>query len=414
MNNSRPRICILRHNRYPWDARVPKEAAALLAEGYAVEVICLADTPNRARRETHDGIEITRLPVYHRRGSAWRYLCEYAVSFSLMAAFVTWRHLRHPYALIQVNTMPDALVFATLIPRMMGCPILLDMHEPAPELCAAERAPNRLLSRMLVATEQAAIRYAHRVITVNDAVRNRFIKRGAPPEKISVVRNVPPSTFGCSRSADTSSMEMPFTVVTHGTLRALYGHQVLIDAANLLRRDIPDLRVMVVGDGECAHELRAAARTAGCSDIVTFTGEVAYEDIPATLCQAHVGVVTLRPSSFGALCQPNKLFEYVTLQIPVAAPRLPAIQETFDENSVAYYTADDPSDLARQLLSLYRNPNYRIELAASACRRFQDVDWNASRREYIRQANAIVNDKPRHASDPASSWESIEEEAKVR
>jgi hypothetical protein len=47
-------------------------------------------------------------------------------------------HLRHRYDLVQVNSLPDFLVFAALGPRLIGSPVLLDLHECMPEFFATK------------------------------------------------------------------------------------------------------------------------------------------------------------------------------------------------------------------------------------------------------------------------------------
>ena len=47
---------------------------------------------------------------------------------------VTNLHFKKKFSVIQVNTMPDFLVFSTLIPKLFGAKIVLHIHEPTPEL----------------------------------------------------------------------------------------------------------------------------------------------------------------------------------------------------------------------------------------------------------------------------------------
>ena len=43
------------------------------------------------------------------------------------------------YDVVQVNSLPDWLVFAALIPRALGARVLLDLHECMPEYAATKR-----------------------------------------------------------------------------------------------------------------------------------------------------------------------------------------------------------------------------------------------------------------------------------
>ena len=127
------RICIVRHAYFPEDPRVLKEVRALCEAGFSVDIICLRKTGQKIK-EIFDGGNIHRVIMTHRRGSPIRYAFEYGISFILMTAMLTLLFFCRRYACIQVNTMPDFLVFITFIPRLFGAKILLDMHEPIPEV----------------------------------------------------------------------------------------------------------------------------------------------------------------------------------------------------------------------------------------------------------------------------------------
>ena len=53
-------------------------------------------------------------------GGILHYVFGYGVFLLAAAVLVTMLHLRRRYHLIQINSMPDALVFAALGPRLLG------------------------------------------------------------------------------------------------------------------------------------------------------------------------------------------------------------------------------------------------------------------------------------------------------
>ena len=44
--------------------------------------------------------------------------------------------IEEPYDVIHVHSVPDFQVFATLIPRLMGARVILDIHDIVPEFYA--------------------------------------------------------------------------------------------------------------------------------------------------------------------------------------------------------------------------------------------------------------------------------------
>src|SRR5207302_11071815 len=118
-----PSICIVRHDYYP-DGHVSRDAEALVEAGYEVNVVALR-RPTEPARETLDGVNVFRLPVEHRRGSFWRYAWEYALFFVLATFLVTVLHVRKRFQVVEVDNMPDVLVFSAIVPRLSGARVIL-------------------------------------------------------------------------------------------------------------------------------------------------------------------------------------------------------------------------------------------------------------------------------------------------
>ena len=129
---SPPRVCIVRQTDMH-EPSVQREAEALVDAGFAVEVLNMRH-PERPARTVVNGVELTSLPAGLGRSSRHRYLFDYAWFFTLAAGTLAARHVRRPYTAVQVNTMPDFLVFAAAVPKLLGCPVLVQMNEPSPEL----------------------------------------------------------------------------------------------------------------------------------------------------------------------------------------------------------------------------------------------------------------------------------------
>jgi glycosyltransferase involved in cell wall biosynthesis len=387
---SRPAsICVLRHGYYPDDPTLVRELAALTNAGYEVDIICLRGA-GQARTEVIGGVSVRRIPIGHRRGRVVQYFVRYGLSFVLMALTISWRYFVRRYECIQVNTMPDFLVFATLVPRLFGARILVHMHEPTPELFVTKFGEGRWPSMLRLQTflEQQAIRYSHGLFAVNESIRERYINRGADGRKIRVMLNVPDESF--LAAGPPPEPEARFTLATHGTLQPLYGYDVMLRALALLRDDIEALRLIMVGGGECADELKRLAAKLGLNDAVCFTGTVPFSKVAGVVGRAHVGLVSLLPTPFGRLCQPMKMFEYIALGRPVVAPRLEAIETIFDDSCLKFFEAGSATDMARAIRELYLDPSERRRLVENASRRYEQLRWKETKQNYLRVVESLV------------------------
>jgi hypothetical protein len=144
------RVLMITHSYYLRDPRVRREAEALAEAGYTVDVICLRDQGEPYRSEVN-GVRIYRVPLRRCRGGFLRYLFEYLAFFVLSGLLLSALQLRRRYRLVHVHNMPNFLVFATLLPRLFGAKVILDMHDPMPELFQLQfkLAPRHWIVRLL-------------------------------------------------------------------------------------------------------------------------------------------------------------------------------------------------------------------------------------------------------------------------
>src|SRR5688572_6914021 len=127
------RVAMLAHTYYLRDPRVRREAEALAGIGVDVHVISLAER-GEPRRATVNGVQIHRLPVSRRRGGPLRYFYEYLMVGVLGGLVLARLHLQARLDVVHVHNMPDILVLAALVPRLGGTTVILDVHDPMPEL----------------------------------------------------------------------------------------------------------------------------------------------------------------------------------------------------------------------------------------------------------------------------------------
>jgi glycosyltransferase involved in cell wall biosynthesis len=393
------RACLVRHNYYPNDMLVRREATALRDYGFDVEVLCLRGRDQPAT-EVIDGIQVRRLPLGRAKGGLGRYILDYLAFFALVAVELTIHHLRRRYAVIQVNTMPDFLVFATLIPRLLGAKITLQMYEPTPELWATrmglkntadlERASllQRATIRLLRWIEQASLRYAHAAFAVTQQLKDNYVAHGADADKITVVLNVPdPHLFGWESEATESSHQTAadnshFTLICHGAIEERYGHDNMLQAVAALRSSIPGLQLRITGFGSYRDELVAQIESLGLQEHVKYLGYVSLDQLVAELRQADAGIVAQKASAYSHLVHTGKMYDYLTFGKPVIASRLRAVNAYFDEDSLCFFKPGDAEDLARAIQEMFRQPDKRMSLSRNAGRLYEEYRWEKQRERY--------------------------------
>src|SRR5207302_2452292 len=109
--------------------------------------------------------------------------------------------------------------------------------------------PDHRIVRVLTFLERISIGFADFVTTCTEQMRERFIERGAPAEKIAVVLNsFDEERFAPERYLHAAPTSEGFTLICHGTIEPNYGLDLVVRAVALLEERCPGLR-LGRGDG---------------------------------------------------------------------------------------------------------------------------------------------------------------------
>ena len=195
---AKKRALIVGYLTYRSDARVKNQVRVLTENGYAVDVICL-DEDLEAQGDMVDLLGIA-LPRY-RGSSPSRYIYTYLGFLTKAAVAAARLSFQRRYNLAIACNMPDFLVLSVLIPRLLGARIVLDVHDPLPELYTVKfgRPADSLGQKLLMLEERASAWLAHRVLATHDLHARRLQAAGIPARKLRVVLNAPnPFLFGYS------------------------------------------------------------------------------------------------------------------------------------------------------------------------------------------------------------------------
>jgi glycosyltransferase involved in cell wall biosynthesis len=338
-------------------------------------------------------VTIRRLAVPRGAGGGpVRYLAAYTSFFLRAAGLVTVLHARRRYQLVQINTLPDVLVFAALLPRLSGARLLLDLQECMPEFFATKfrTSPRHPAVRLIASLEQASIRLADLAITPTVQLRATFVDRGADPAKISVVMDgADEEVFQPLPAARPDSDR--FTLISHGTIEERYGLDTAIGAVALLRTEIPGLELRIYGEGSYRDRLRQLATSLGVADRVHFSdGFVPFDELVRALATADVGLVAMKRDAFRDLTLASKVFDFIAMGVPAAVSRTRSVEETFGEDCFELFESGEAADLACAIRRLHKDPERRARLAARARRVAEPYRWPNQRARYLAVVNRLL------------------------
>ena len=377
------------HAYYEEDPRVRREAESLVAAGRPVLVLSLK-RPELPAEEVLQGVHVRRLDEQRHQGAGLgTYLREYA-SFVVRSGWAAVKlHRRHRFGLVQVHSLPDFLVFAALPLRLVGVPVVLDLHEAMPEFFVTRfpRAANPISHRLLLLQERLSMAFATHVVTVNQAFGDRLRKLGLRDDKLSIVINSPSlERFDAAAHPQRVFREDGMLKLVYtGALTPTYELDVTIRAIARIATERPDLdvRLELYGRGDSEEELRALAAELGVRGRVTFHGRIPIDAVPAAVAAADMGIAPTRLDRFTAMTISGKIYEYGAMGKPVVASRLPLVERTFPNGTVVTYEPGDAAGMAEEIVALADNPIHRAEVVDGSQVVVREAAWEREAERYV-------------------------------
>ena len=378
------RVLIVTHSFVTRDPRIQRQIAAFVGRGWDVDVLAL-DPPGE-----RFGATFTQVRMERRRGSPLRYVWEYGVFFLRTAWWITGRMLRRRRAdLVYINSLPDFLVFAALPARLRGVPIILDVHDPMPELFAAKAGTASVVRRTLELQERASVSFADRPITVHEPLAD-LLRTRVPDADFGIVMNVPMVERWSPIERDRASRTMVF----NGSIAVRYGLDDVIAAMAEVAEEIPSIRFRLIGEGEDESHLAGLADQLGVGDRLEFVGRVPWEEMPKQFEDVWVGVNVPKPDDLGKLSFSNKIVEWVALGLPVIAEKTVPLSQHFPDDTLIYATGGEPASIADALRALHGTPDDEVDARIERSRTALDrIAWPVQEQRLLAVADELVADR---------------------
>jgi glycosyltransferase involved in cell wall biosynthesis len=394
------RAAVLLYSYYPADPRPRRAAEALAKEGVSVDVICLRETENEPARETINGVRVLRVRGRRYRGNKRRYIDQYTAFILTCFAYLTARSLRRKYDFVHVHNMPDVLVFGALVPKLLGAKVILDLHDPMPELMRTIfQLPEESLSvRLLKRLEKWSLAFADRVFTVNLACKKIYSSRSCPPEKIDVIMNSPDDeifqfrpTGSNGSNGNGSDPARPFVILYHGSLVRRNGFDLAVDALETVRKRIPAAKLAVCGERTPFFEqVMESARQRQLHEGIQYLGPRNVHQIVEAIDSCDVGIIPNHRNIFTELNTPTRIFEYLAVGKPVIAPQAGGIQDYFGDQDLVFFELGDAGDLAKKIEFTYSHPREVEQIVKRGQAVYLAHKWSQEKRSLLDSISELL------------------------
>jgi glycosyltransferase involved in cell wall biosynthesis len=250
--------------------------------------------------------------------------------------------------------------FGRLAARLVGAALVLHEHFADPRMPAYQGWADRLLRP-----------YTDRAIAVSESTRQFLVKeRHVPESKVRLIWNgapldefAPVTREAARRVRD--ELGIPAAAPVVGAVSRLSeqkGHRFLVEAAPRVLAELPDVRFLLVGDGDQMERLQQQARDLGIRDRVIFAGH--RSDVPEVL--GAMDVLCISSTYEGT---PLALFEAMASARAIVSTAVDGCREVLEDGVTGILVEPGRSDaLAQALLRVLRDPSLRARLSEAARR----------------------------------------------
>ncbi len=207
-------------------------------------------------------------------------------------------------------------------------------------------------------TSKVVIKNADSVIALTENMREELLK--ICDRRISVV----PNGINIEKFKSPTGIrkkENEKTIIFVGRLHPVKGVKYLIEAMATVHKKMPNIRLVIVGDGIERLKLGELTKKLDLNDSVKFVGQVPQERVFENMNQADIFVLPSLSEGF-----PVVLLEAMATGLPIIATNVRGIPDIV-ENGVNGYLVNikNPSEIADRIIMLIQDNIMRKEISVN-------------------------------------------------
>ncbi len=338
----------------------------IVAQGHAVTLFC-SNFPGGAEEEIVEGIRIIRA------GSRF--------TFNWIAPMHVRRLIRsgsYDLFLEDINKIPfysplyQNLPTLVIVPHLFSTTVFSEINFVLGSYIYLWEIPlTRVYSRK-------------KFCVISDSTKTDMAARGIPPDNITVIH--------CGIDAGLYNNDHGYAKFDHpsvlylGRIKKYKSIQDLVEAFRLIKQNVPEARLRIVGSGDYLPHLKAQAGRLGLSDSVDFPGFVSREDKVALLCRSHVAVYPSLKEGWGLTN-----IEANSCGTTVVAANTPGLRDSVSNGvSGLLYEYGNTGEMAEKVTSILTDNGLRNRLEAGALKWASQFNWDDAATEFLALCHEVA------------------------
>jgi glycosyltransferase involved in cell wall biosynthesis len=221
-------------------------------------------------------------------------------------------------------------------------------------------------------------------LTPSDATRDDLVGLGFRPDRVVAVNN------GVDAMFQPGGLRSPSPVVLGvGRLAPVKRHDELIEAAVIARRRVPDLQLVIIGDGPLRPALEARIAGHGAQEWISLAGRLTHAELVAEYQRAWLVSSASLAEGWGLT-----LTEAAACGTPAVATDVSGHRSSVVDGVTGVLAPLD--QLGQTMADVLLDDDRRTALAAAALARAQTLTWDASARGILAALHSQVRLRESH------------------
>lgn len=228
-------------------------------------------------------------------------------------------------------------------------------------------------------------------IAVSNSIRTELLRTGVSDDEVDLVTNavnIEVSDFSRDRASVRSQIGVPedcVLCISVGRLVWAKGYDIFIEAFARVAEVMPQVRAVILGDGELYDSLLRQVQEHGLENKIKLPGYCDRNTVLSVLGAADIFVMTSRSEGV-----PFAILEAAASGLPILATNCGGIPEILtDREDAILVPTEDPSSVSAGLIEMVNNKDLMKEMGANAAKNIKqnfslDAQLRATRLAYLK------------------------------
>lgn len=389
----RKKACIISKFIYENDTRLQQQVSILDKNNFDVDIICQLD--KKKNFSLKESINIYGVSTPAEKDTIIKYILN-TVRFSLPAFIKLLKlSISQRYDVIVVHTLPELLVFITIVQKLLGSKIILDVRDTSVELFDSKwnNKKRDYFRKIVVFFANLSCSYADQILVASPGFKDKLLERNVKKNKITIIFNsADTEIFKYDEKRIFKKIDKDLKIIYHGSIAERFGLDVAIEAISYVLNEIPGTILNIYGfyDREFKIIIKKMIVKFGLEENIILHGRESLDNIYIKIQDSDLGIVPYKDDFFMQLAFSTKLFEYVVSGIPVVTSRLKPAESVFTEDSLFFVESRNAKELAEKIVYVCKNPELRKTQVKNAFNDYSKISSDIMNNRFLKVVRSIT------------------------